>query len=68
MRRFGAWVAFLLLTLYLVFIGGAWLGIYNVQLSQITSLLLRRGLRRMGASRGGTLPGGRAARSRRQSS
>jgi O-antigen ligase/tetratricopeptide (TPR) repeat protein len=32
MRRYGAWVAILLLSLYLVFVGGGWSGLYESQL------------------------------------
>jgi len=39
MRRYGAWVAILLLTLYLIFLGGGWQGIYNVWIRQITMVV-----------------------------
>ena len=32
MRRYGAWVAILVLTLYLVLIGGSWFGLYSSDL------------------------------------
>jgi len=39
MRRYGAWVAILLSTLYLVFFGGGWLGIYTSWTRALTVLL-----------------------------
>lgn len=36
MRRYGAWVAILLLTIYLVFYGGSWPGIYSTWLRQVS--------------------------------
>jgi O-antigen ligase len=43
MWRYGAWVAVLLLSLYLVFFGGGWLGIYRSSL-RLVSVLLAAGV------------------------